>query len=78
MRGIVVKINLTDFTRVGNLTLESDESYLVTAVLNGDYAYFGYRNAPKNAQYRSIPTLKLFVQSAYTLYTAQTLLQAKL
>ncbi|OGI16052.1 hypothetical protein A3K63_02145 [Candidatus Micrarchaeota archaeon RBG_16_49_10] len=39
----IIKINLTDFTRVGNLTLNSDEGDLESAVLDpsNGFAYFG-------------------------------------
>jgi len=39
---IVVKVDLTTFTRVGNLTLSATgETYLSSAVVSGNYAYFG-------------------------------------
>jgi len=40
--GIVVKVDLTTFTRVGNLTLSATgETYLSSAMVSGNYAYFG-------------------------------------
>jgi hypothetical protein len=37
----VVKVNLTDFSRVDSLALENGEDELVTSVVSGEYAYFG-------------------------------------
>src|SRR3989449_11640570 len=41
--GIVVKIRLSDFTRVGALTLNTGEDYLLSAVIDtaSGFAYFG-------------------------------------
>ena len=41
--GVVVKVRLSDFTRVGALTLNSGENGLYSAVIDptGDHAYFG-------------------------------------
>jgi len=39
--GIVVKVDLTTFTRVGAVTLNTGESRLYSAVVSGNYAYFG-------------------------------------
>jgi len=39
--GIVVKVDLTTFTRVGALTLNPGEERLASAVAIGNYAYFG-------------------------------------
>ena len=39
--GNVVKVNLADFTRVGNLTFNSDENLIRSVFVSGDYAYFG-------------------------------------
>ncbi|TFJ82445.1 hypothetical protein NSK_006271 [Nannochloropsis salina CCMP1776] len=44
--GIVVKVNLTDFSRVDSLALENGEDELVTSVVSGEYAYFGTENFP--------------------------------
>jgi len=39
--GIVVKVDLTTFTRVGAVTLNTGETYFPSAVVSGNYAYFG-------------------------------------
>lgn len=39
--GIVVKINLTNFTRVNRLILDTGENNLVSSVVSGSFAYFG-------------------------------------
>jgi len=39
--GIVVKVDLTTFTRVGAVTLNTGEENLASAVVSGNYAYFG-------------------------------------
>ena len=41
MPGIVVKVNLNDFTRVSSLVLESGEDELFTSIVSGEYTYFG-------------------------------------
>jgi hypothetical protein len=38
---IVVKMDLTSFTRVGAVTLSTGENNLTSAVASGNYAYFG-------------------------------------
>jgi hypothetical protein len=45
---VVVKVRLSDFTRVGALTLNSGENNLRSAVIDpaGDYAYFGTLTSP--------------------------------
>jgi hypothetical protein len=45
---VVVKVRLSDFTRVGALTLNSGEDYLRSAAIDpaGDYAYFGTSTSP--------------------------------
>ncbi|MBK8794179.1 MAG: hypothetical protein IPN59_13915 [Holophaga sp.] len=44
----VVKVKLSDFTRVGALTLSAGENYLYSAVIDpaGGYAYFGTGTSP--------------------------------
>jgi len=39
--GIVVRLDLTTFRRLDNVTLNAGEDYLYSAVISGDYAYFG-------------------------------------
>ena len=39
--GIVVKMDLTTFTRVGAVRLSPGEDQLLSAVASGNYAYFG-------------------------------------
>jgi len=39
--GIVVKVDLTTFTRVGAVTLNAGAARLYSAVVSGNYAYFG-------------------------------------
>jgi len=39
--GIAVKVDLTTFTRVGAVTLNTGEDGLISAVVSGNYAYFG-------------------------------------
>jgi hypothetical protein len=38
---MVVKVRLTDFSRVSSLVLEDGEDELSTSVVSGEYAYFG-------------------------------------
>ena len=46
--GIVVKVRLSDFTRVGALTLNADENALISAVIDpaAGFAYFGTYASP--------------------------------
>jgi hypothetical protein len=46
--GKIIKIDLSDFSRVGSITLNTDESYLNSGVLDpvDGYAYFGTRTTP--------------------------------
>ena len=46
--GLVVKVRLSDFTRVAGLTLNAGENYLRSAVLDAadGYAYFGTHTSP--------------------------------
>ena len=46
--GIVVKVQLSDFTRVGALTLNPGEDRLLMATIDpaAGYAYFGTHTAP--------------------------------
>lgn len=46
--GIIVKIRLSDFTRVGNLTLNPGENEITSAVIDpgGQFAYFGTSTSP--------------------------------
>ncbi|EKU21526.1 hypothetical protein NGA_0418310, partial [Nannochloropsis gaditana CCMP526] len=44
--GIVVRLDLTTFRRLDNVTLNAGEDYLYSAVISGDYAYFGTNTAP--------------------------------
>ena len=46
--GSIVKIRLSDFTRVGTLTLNPDETDLAVSIIDsaGGFAYFGTATAP--------------------------------